>query len=155
MTGTEGPCLYSRSFDAPVTVRVMPDASLDTAVGFTLVIAASNDHISFARVTTTSAAAKLAFDYDAVEDVRIAVSELCGTLIANAVPGAEMTITCRGDGGGLTVTGRAPLADGADATGPDELSEQVLNAVVDEHSFTSDGTEAQFSMFRGRRSDEP
>jgi serine/threonine-protein kinase RsbW len=132
----------------------MADASLDTAVGFTLVIAASNDHISFARVTTTSAAAKLAFDYDAVEDIRIAVSELCGTLIANAIPGSELTIICRGDAQGLTVSGRAPLAEGATSTEPDELSEQVLDAVADSHSFTSDGTEVQFTMFRGRRSEE-
>ncbi|MDP1793051.1 MAG: hypothetical protein Q8K63_02840 [Acidimicrobiales bacterium] len=129
----------------------MPDASLDTAVGFTLVVAASNDHISFSRVTTTSAAAKLGFDYDAVEDIRIAVSELCGTLIASAIPGSELTITCRGDKHGITVTGRAPLAEGAQSAGPDELSEQVLNAVVDSHAFSSDGTEAQFTMFRGHR----
>lgn len=132
----------------------MPDTSLDAAVGFTLVVTASNDHISFVRVTTTSAAAKLGFDYDAVEDIRIAVSELCGTLIANAVPGAELTITCQGDKQGLTVTGRAPLAEGAPSAGPDELSEQVLDAVADSHAFSSDGTEVQFTMFRGRRPHE-
>lgn len=132
----------------------MPDASLDTAVGFTLVVTASNDHISFARVTTTSAAAKLGFDYDAIEDIRIAVSELCGTLIANAIPGSELTISCRGDKNGLTVTGRAPLTDGSTAEGPDELSAQVLDAVADSHAFTSDDTEVQFTMFRGRRPDE-
>lgn len=129
----------------------MPDTSVDIAVSFTLVVAASNNHISFARVTTTSAAAKLGFDYDAVEDIRIAVSELCGTLIANAIPGSELTITCRGDANGLTVTGRAPIAAGAAAAGPDELSEQVLNAVADSHAFTSDGTEVQFTMTRGHR----
>ena len=86
----------------------MPDSSVDTVVSFTLVVSASNDHISFARVTTTSAAAKLGFDYDAIEDVRIAVSELCGTLIAYAIPGSELTLSCRGDRDGLSVTGRAP-----------------------------------------------
>ncbi len=132
----------------------MPDASVDTAVGFTLVVMASNDHISFARVTTTSAAAKLGFDYDTVEDIRIAVSELCGTLIANAIAGSELTITCHGDQEGITVTGRAPIADGAPADGPDELSVQVLDAVADSHAFSSDGTEVQFTMFRGRRPSE-
>jgi serine/threonine-protein kinase RsbW len=132
----------------------MPDTSVDIAVSFTLVVAASNDHISFARVTTTSAAAKLGFDYDAVEDIRIAVSELCGTLIASAIPGSELTISCRGDRQGLTVTGRAPIAEGAGAEGPDDLSEQVLNAVADSHAFSTDGTEAQFTLFRGHRPTE-
>ncbi len=132
----------------------MPDTSLEAAVGFTLVISASNDHISFARVTTTSAAAKLGFDYDAVEDIRIAVSELCGTLIANAIPGSALTITCRGDRLGLTVTGRAPLAEGVTSPEPDELSEQVLDAVADSHALTADGTDAQFTMFRGNRPDD-
>lgn len=132
----------------------MPDTSVDVAVSFTLVVAASNDHISFARVTTTSAAAKLGFDYDAVEDIRIAVSELCGVLISNAIKGSELTITCRGDSNGLTVTGRAPIAEGAAAEGPDELSEQVLSAVADSHAFTTDGTEAQFTLSRGHRPPE-
>lgn len=132
----------------------MPDTSVDTVVSFTLVVTASNDHISFARVTTTSAAAKLGFEYDAVEDIRIAVSELCGTLIANAVPGSELTVACRGDREGITVTGRAPLGEGAASVEPDELSEQVLSAVADTHSFTTDGTEVQFTMFRGHRPDD-
>lgn len=129
----------------------MADTSVDTVVSFTLLVSASNDHISFARVTTTSAAAKLGFDYDAVEDIRIAVSELCGTLIANAIPGSELTITCRGDNRGITVTGRAPISEGSPSTEPDELSEQVLGAVADSHAFTTDGTEVQFTMFRGHR----
>lgn len=132
----------------------MAETSIDTVVSFTLVVAASNDHISFARVTTTSAAAKLGFDYDAVEDIRIAVSELCGTLIANAIPGSELTIACRGDRNGITVTGRAPITEVTAVAEPDELSEQVLQAVVDTHSFTTDGTEVQFTMFRGQRPSE-
>ena len=132
----------------------MPDTSVDVAVGFTLIVAASNDHISFARVTTTSAAAKLGFDYDAVEDIRIAVSELCGVLIANAIKGSELTITCRGNNQGLHVTARAPIAEGVAAEGPDELSEQVLNAVADSHAFSTDGTEVQFTLFRGHRPTE-
>ena len=77
-----------------------------------------------------------------------------GVLIANAIKGSELTITCRGDSKGLHVTGRAPIAEGVGAEGPDELSEQVLNAVADSPAFTTDGTEVQFTLFRGHRPTE-
>src|SRR5260221_5228769 len=113
----------------PFTVRSMAETNSGTAVAVTLTVAAINDHISFARLMTTSVAAKIGFDYDSIEDVRIAVSELCGTVIACAVPGAELHLEFRGDHDGLAVSGRARLAPGATLES-DQLSDQVLSAVT-------------------------
>ncbi len=127
----------------------MPSADLEIpTAAVTLVVSAANDHISFVRLVTTNVAGKIGFDYDAIEDVRIAVSELCGTLIAAAIPGSELTLTCRGDATGLTVTGRAPIAEVGAPIVADELSEQILTAVTDSHSFVADGAEVQFTMSR-------
>jgi serine/threonine-protein kinase RsbW len=131
----------------------MANADVATA-SVTLMVAATNDHISYARLTATALAGKVGFEYDAIEDVRIAVSELCSNVIACAITGSELTLSFRGDGDGITVTGRVPLSDDAAPFNPDELSEQVLAAVVDSHRYTSDGTEIQFSMFRGHRPDD-
>lgn len=58
-----------------------------------------------------------------------------------------MTLTCRGDADGLTVTGQAPLAE-AGLHEPDELTEQILSAVTDTYSFAMDGTNVVFTMSR-------
>ena len=131
----------------------MVNADVETAASVTLTVMATNDHISYARLTATALAGKIGFDYDAIEDIRIAVSELCSNVIACAIDGASLTLAIRGDAEGISVTGRVPLSD-ATAFEPDELSEQVLFAVVDTHSYAVDGTEIQFSMFRGHRAND-
>jgi histidine kinase-like protein len=135
------------------TVPSMANADVETA-SVTLMVAATNDHISYARLTATALAGKMGFDYDAIEDIRIAVSELCSNVIACAITGSELTLSLRGDAEGITVTGRVPVSDAAPPLDPDELSEQVLDAVVDTHRYSVDGTEIQFTMFRGHRPNE-
>lgn len=132
----------------------MASADLQSAAAVTLVVAATNDHISYARLTATALAGKIGFDYDAIEDIRIAVSELCSSVIAGAIPGSDLTLSIRGNADGLTVTGRVPVSESAPAFDPDELSEQVLDAVVDTHSYSADGAEIQFTMFRSHRPSE-
>jgi serine/threonine-protein kinase RsbW len=129
----------------------MADTNL-SAVEVTLVVLATNDHISFARLQTTAVAGKIGFDYDAIEDVRIAVSELCGTVIACAAPDAELRLDIRGGVDGLEVTGRAPLAAGATLES-DELSEQVLAVVTDEYGYDVAGGEVSFRMTRAARTE--
>lgn len=126
----------------------------DPAVAVTLIVAATNDHISFARLTTTALAGKIGFDYDAIEDVRIAVSELCGAVIGQAQVGSELSLSIRGGANGLTVTGSAPVASDGVEFEPDELSEQVLGAVVDSHSYDTVNGQLRFTMTRRNRPSE-
>ena len=138
---------------APDTVSNMASADVETA-SVTLMVAATNDHISYARLTATALAGKIGFDYDAIEDVRIAVSELCSNVISCAITGAELTLSLRGDSEGITVTGRVPVSESAPPLNPDELSEQVLDAVVDSHGYSVDGSQVQFTMFRKNRASD-
>lgn len=81
------------------------------------------------RLTATSVAARIGFSYDEVEDVRIAVGELCGILVDE--PGdSRMTITCTADGDALVIEAvRVPAGDPVDVT---PLSDQILRAVTDD-----------------------
>ena len=101
----------------------------------TLVIPPANDHIRFARLMASAVAARLGYDFDTLENLRIAVSELCTAVTEGAVS-RELTLTYRGDVEGLRITGYAPAVPGSPAPRePEELTRQILDAVADEHSF--------------------
>jgi hypothetical protein len=124
----------------------------DPAVGvlaeLTLVIPAANDHVRFARLMASAVAARLGFDYDAIEDVRIAVSELC-TAVTERLPEGELTLTFRGGADGIVVTGRAPLSPGTPPPeAPGDFMRQILEAVADEHSFELRGASVHFTLRR-------
>ena len=125
----------------------MADTYLHAGVAVTLLVSATNDHISYARLQTTAVAGKLGFDFDTIEDVRIAVSELCGTIIGSAVPGSELRLDIRGGDDGLFVSGQVPMAEGAQLE-TDDLSDQVLAVVTDSYGYdVADGV-VSFQMTR-------
>lgn len=118
-----------------------------------LAVPALPEYVRLARLTAVGLASRLGFTFDDVEDLRIAVDELCYLLVgAEGRPGS-ITLTFAMDGTGLVITGRGPAAaapsdwsgsaPSADV-GPAEfaeLSEQILSAVVDEYDATrEDGT---------------
>lgn len=121
----------------------------DDAEAVTLVIPASNDNIRFARLVMSTIASKVGFDYDTIDDLRIAVDELCASVVVLAPPGAQLTVVYRANGDGLRVDGQAPAISTPPAEAvPGELSRQILAAVVDEHGFAHGDGEVTFSMYR-------
>jgi serine/threonine-protein kinase RsbW len=106
-----------------------------------LTIPASTRHVRFARIVAAGMAAELGFDVDAVEDVRIAVDELCFVLIDSRSISESITLTYRGADGELMVEGLSQLRDGTDpmaAPAHPELSKEILEAVVDEHDVRAE-----------------
>jgi serine/threonine-protein kinase RsbW len=93
-------------------------------------------YLRLARIATVDAASRAGLDYEQIDDVRIAVSELCSLVSVDA--GATVTLSFGVEDGLLTVegesrTGRAEIT-------PNELSEAIVTAVADEHSLvTTDG----------------
>lgn len=117
----------------------MPSAETHgPTLDLTLTIPATSDHIRFARLLGSAAAARLGFDYDAIEDLRIAVSELC-TAVAEACRGdGTLTLTYCADGAdGLRVDGSATFTNksGNPVVERDELIGDILDAVADEHQL--------------------
>ena len=72
--------------------------------------------------------------YDEVEDLRIAVGEACSLLIGNGARPGSLTLTFDLAAESIEVSIDGTL-DGAPVGGDEdtELSDQILDAVVDEH----------------------
>ena len=134
-------------------MRSMAQTHLHAGVAVTLIVPATNDSIQFARLNTTAVAGRIGFDYDAIEDVRIAISELCGTVIACAAPNAELQIDVTGDAQRLAVTGKTTLGEGQ-ALERDDLSDQVLAVVTDDYGYDESGGVVSFHMTRATRAEE-
>ena len=102
-----------------------------------LALPATAAHVRLARLTVASLAAGLGFSFDAVEDLRIAVDELCYLVGAGRRDGS-ITLRFDIDDDGLVITGEGEArAQPADAR---RLSEQILAATVDSYELGgSDG----------------
>ena len=95
-----------------------------------LALPASPAHVPLARLTVASLAGGLGFSFDAVEDLRIAVDELCYLLGADGRPGS-ITLEFDVDKAGLVIIGEG--APGGPVREFAELSEQILAATVTEY----------------------
>lgn len=115
-----------------------------------LVLPALPAYVRLARLTATGLASRVGFSYDEVEDLRIAVDELCYLLVgAQGRPGT-ITLTFSMDSVGLVVAGEGRAGGGRAEFA--ELSEQILAAIVEDGDVTrGDGTIA-FRMARHRQS---
>ena len=117
-------------------------------------VPATPELLRLARVTASGVASRLGFSYDEVEDLRLAIDELCF-----ALTGGErregwllMRYLVGGDGKTLEVHGTASFE--ARGAGPllDGLSGTVLAALVDEHEVhrDGDGTRPSFRLVKRR-----
>ena len=113
----------------------------------TLVMPAHPDYVWLARMASADAGSRAGFDYEEIEDLRIAVTELCHVLLGDGAKGA-VTLEFRTDDGAVTVAGRAE-EPGAPVT--NEFSEIILGKVVDVHAVRADGAARVFELTkRGR-----
>ena len=102
-----------------------------------------------ARLTAAGLAGRLGFNFDEIEDVKIAVDELCFALVGTKGHDGDLTVTYRLLPDGLEIEGSGVFGGGAHPV-PSELSAQILAAVVDEHELTSDGDELRFRLRKKR-----
>ncbi|HEY8216893.1 MAG TPA: hypothetical protein VIH82_07160 [Acidimicrobiia bacterium] len=108
----------------------------------TLVMPAQADYVRLARMASADAGSRAGFDYEEIEDLRIAVTELCHVLLGNGARGT-VTLEFRTSDGEVMVGGRSEQP-GAPAT--NEFSEIILGKVVDEHSVRSEGSARVFAL---------
>jgi serine/threonine-protein kinase RsbW len=105
----------------PTISRVSPDWPLLRPDGtmrdvVTVRLPAEPAYLAVLRTTTASLAARLDFTIDEIEDLRIAVDEACGLLLADSHPRAELTSVFELSDDTIQVTvstehGRAPSRD--------------------------------------------
>jgi serine/threonine-protein kinase RsbW len=113
----------------------------------TITFPAVPQYLRLARIATADAASRAGLDYEEIDDVRIAVSELCS--LVSVDPGNTVTLAFRVDTGGLTVEGESRTG-GAEIT-PNELSQAIVAAVADEHSLTTADGVTRFAVTKRSR----
>ena len=108
--------------------------------GVELVLPADARCLRLARLLAGGLGSLAEFDIEAVDDLRIAVDELCAVIVSHADPAAVLVITFEVTGGEVRVEARAPARAGGADIGPevdiDELSRLILLAAADEHGVT-------------------
>jgi serine/threonine-protein kinase RsbW len=105
----------------------------------TLSFPAAAEHIRLARLVASGLVATLDYGLDDVEDLRIAVDELCAVILAHTEPAATIVVHFEVAGAGVIVRAAAPArADLAEEAGVevDELSRLILLAAADEHEVS-------------------
>jgi hypothetical protein len=114
-----------------------------------LAVPAQPEYVRLARLTAAGLASRLGFSYDEVEDLRIAVDELCYLLVGADGRSGNITLTYAMEGSSLVVEGEGAEGGRAEFA---ELSEQILAAIVDDYDVTRRDGSVAFRMVRRRNS---
>jgi hypothetical protein len=118
-----------------------------------LIVPALPEYLRLARVTAAGLAGRLGFNYDEVEDLRLAIDELCFGLTGptGRRGTVELRYVLKDDG--LVVEGHGHFVDDIAPVGLTELSEVILSALVDEH-FLGIGPQGPEFRLTKRHKDE-
>jgi serine/threonine-protein kinase RsbW len=117
-----------------------------------LTLPSSAEFLRLARVTASGLASRMGFTVDEVEDLRLAIDELCFALTGNNPP--EGTVELRYsvlDRDRLEVQGFGHF-NGAEPLPLTltEFSERILDALVDEHELRTDSGLPMFRLVKNR-----
>lgn len=132
------------------------DEQLRTGGDVRLVVPAAAEYLRLVRLTAAGLASRLGFTFDEVEDLRIAVDELCFHLLGESddeIPSADartMDLVYSAAEDCITITGRTGLTGAVPETS--ELSEQILDALVDEHEVSGIDGMITFRLKKQRES---
>lgn len=118
----------------------------------TLRFPAISERVRLARTLAAVLGDEAGFDYDEVEDLRIAVDELTFALLDRCGPGSVVELTARAEPGVLRVEG-AVGGDTAPSQPAPELSEitrQILATVIDSYELVLDDGNPRFAFLKQR-----
>lgn len=117
-----------------------------------LSIPARPELLSLARLTVAALAARADFDFEEIEDLRLALDELCSPLLASA-GGGHLQLSYRWSAGALRVE---CTLSGTEPTPVDDiehdLSNRILDALVDAHGAQHEDGVATAWLSKRRRS---
>jgi serine/threonine-protein kinase RsbW len=94
--------------------------------------------LRLARLTSADAGSRAGFDYEDIDDLRIAVSELCS--LVSGAPSGDITLSFQIEDGVVEVEGHASQGTLVE----NEFSRMIVDAVVEGLEFQSDGEATTF-----------
>jgi hypothetical protein len=100
-----------------------------------LAVPATPEFLRLARVTAAGLASRLGFTYDDIDDLRLAIDELCFGLTGAEGRLGTLHLLLRILNNGLEVEGQGHFEDGNKPTQLSELSNLILPKLVDEYEF--------------------
>ena len=136
-------------------MRMMKSAAGTTSVDLSIPVRA--DLVVLARLAAATLASRVGFGVEDIEDLRLAVEELCLSLVGSGDDDGRLHLNYECDGDAITVTCRYE-ADGAPSGSrrgtADDLSLRILDALVDDHGHELRDRRPSAWLFK-RRSDAP
>lgn len=114
------------------------------------------DLVVLARLTAATVASRANFDIEEIEDLRLAVDELCVSLVQDRLDG-RLDLRFGRDEDQIEVEGTFrpapghPGDDNAFAHGAEGLTERILDALVDDHGYDDRDEEQPRAWLRKRR----
>ena len=126
----------------------MPDKPMRDEVR--LAVPATPEFLRLARVTATGLASRLGFTFDEVEDLRLAIDELCYALIGSKGRPGTVELRYMVLGEALEVEGVGNFDEATAEITLSELSERILTALVDEHDLAPTDGHPRFRLLKRR-----
>ena len=115
-----------------------------------LAMPANPSYITLARMVAAGMASKTGFTSDEVEDLRLAIDELCFAIIGLEPRDGTIELVYRTDDAGLEVHARLEGDPASSAIQTTEFSQALLDALVDEHGALDGGRPEPTAWFRKR-----
>ena len=105
-------------------------------------------YMRVARLVASGLGTTIGFDVEAVDDLRIAVDELCAAMV-EVSDGDVLDLSFEVRDDGIEVEGSTVAAPTAQLS-PDRfaLSEQILGVACDRYSLSIDGGTARFTLYK-------
>jgi hypothetical protein len=117
-----------------------------------LEVPAMPEFLRLARLTASGLGSRLGFTVDQVEDLKLAIDELCfGLTGPNGRPGS-VNVRFRLGPDSLEVSGDGVFEDEQVTPEQSELSKLILDALVDEHELRAGSRAPSFRMVKRRTS---
>jgi len=113
-----------------------------------VVIPAQARFLRIARLTAAGVAGDLGFDLREIEDLRVAVDEMCAVVIEGAPGGVELSLVYRADDGELEIEGRCAQDGVAPEIHP--IARELLAMTADEHEIGARDGVRSFRLVKRR-----
>jgi len=116
-----------------------------------LTVPAESAWVLLVRTAATSVCARLDYDVERLEDVRLAVDEVAGILVADAEPGSDLDCTLQADDDGRLVVTLCANTVTPSLPSPDSFAWAVLTALVDDVAVHVEGPSVTVVLHTSRQ----